>query len=73
MEVYEVKTRTARQALYTAVGQLVVHCGPGNAARTLVLPHGEDLPADIRTAIGRADIRLLRYRINKNDTVTIVE
>ncbi|MHC6156566.1 hypothetical protein ACVSQB_32920 [Bradyrhizobium elkanii] len=62
-EIYEVKSSCERQALYTAIGQVVVHddSANGDCKRFLVLPDGEAIPADVARALTRADISLIRF------------
>jgi len=63
-EVYEAKTSTDRQVLYTAIGQLIVHSAEqGKARRFLVLPNDGTLPDDIQTAIKAHHIELLRFDV----------
>lgn len=69
-EIYEVKTGADRQALYTAIGQLVVHEGDRNAgARYLVVPDEGAVPADLAVALDRLRIEVKRYRINSSDEI----
>ncbi|MCC8977587.1 hypothetical protein [Bradyrhizobium acaciae] len=65
-EIYEVKSSCERQALYTAIGQVVVHDDTRNGAckRFLVLPDGEAIPADVARALARADISLIRFTLH---------
>jgi len=62
-EVYEVKTSAQRQSLYTAIGQLMTHGWGSDIERTLIVPEGDDLTADCRTALKRLGIGLRRYSI----------
>ena len=61
IEIYEVKTSTARSDVYTAIGQLMVH-GPQRCKKVIVLPEKDALVADLREALGRHHIGLLRYK-----------
>lgn len=71
--IYEVKTSTNRQALYAGIGQLVVHgARPAGVHRHLVVPYGESIASDIETALRQLDIAMIRFRINRDDSVTIV-
>lgn len=72
-ELYEVKTSTDRQCLYTAIGQLMTHCGNGASqpSKTLVIPEG-DIPADLADCLERLNIRLRRFRINSTKKPEIV-
>ncbi|WP_166302391.1 hypothetical protein [Bradyrhizobium sp. 2S1] len=67
-EIYEVKTSCERQALYTAIGQVVVHdASPdGDCKRFLVLPDGEAIPEDVTRALTRADISLIRFTLQED-------
>lgn len=71
-EVYEVKTNAARQTLYTAIGQLLVHGIASGAAvrRFLVLPIDAFVPEDVNRALEKFGIGLLRFQMN--DSVAIV-
>ncbi|MEJ8406052.1 hypothetical protein WKI27_11910 [Brevundimonas vesicularis] len=71
-EIYEVKTGTDRQTVYTAVGQLMVHSAvaPAGVRRVLVLPRG-DLAADLKRCVDALQINVLRYDIILGDPVTI--
>jgi hypothetical protein len=70
-EVYEVKTSTSRQHLYTALGQLITHSTDGSASkRFLVLPAGEQVPEDIRKALKALCIGVLRFSFH-GDTVSL--
>lgn len=71
-EVYEVKTGTARQDLYTAIGQLMVHAKEQGCSKTLVLPDDTpEVPDDIAAALARNDISLLYYSMD-DESVTIL-
>jgi len=64
-EVYEVKPTTERYALYTGIGQVLVH---GSAAsrltrRFLVLPKAGTIPNDVRRALSSLKIGVLRFEI----------
>jgi len=65
VEVYEVKTSTARSNLYSAIGQLMVH-GAGDACRrVMVLPHKQPIAADFRDALERLEIELLKFKLDE--------
>lgn len=69
-EIYEVKTGMDRQALYTAIGQLLVHEGERNAkVRYLVVPDEGEVPDDLAGALDRLRIEVKRYRINSADEI----
>ena len=63
VELYEVKTSTGRSDVYSAIGQLMVH-GPPHCARVIVLPKRERLAEDLRRALERHHIGLLRFTLN---------
>lgn len=63
IEVFEVKTSSDRQSLYTGIGQLMVH-GNGSASRKwLVVPAGEEIPADLSQAISTLSLQIRRFEI----------
>jgi len=70
-ELYEVKSSCERQALYTAIGQIVVHDGSpsGSCKRFLVLPNDEKVPGDVTRALTRSSISLIRFEL-QGDKVT---
>lgn len=69
-EIYEVKTSMDRQALYTAVGQILVHEAGRNAkARYLVVPDEGEVPDDLNAAFDRLRIQVRRYYINAADEI----
>jgi hypothetical protein len=70
-EVFEVKTSTARPLVYSALGQLLVHGTAENCRRVMVLPKSKALSADLVEALGRLQVELLRFRLNKKG-VTII-
>ena len=73
-DVYEVKTSGARQVLYTAIGQLVVHsAGDTNVRRHLVLPADAEVPDDVALAARAGNITVQRFQIHNGKTVVIVE
>lgn len=72
IEIYEVKTSVSRQVLYTGIGQLIVHTG-SEAGRTLVVPAGDDVQADVMKGLEASGIRVLRFKIKKDGRVSIVE
>lgn len=65
IELYEVKTNTDRQSLYTAIGQLIVHGASGakDIKRFLVVPHDGSLPQDVTRSLKSLGIKVLRYQI----------
>lgn len=65
VEVFEVKTSTARSDIYSALGQLMVHGTAENCRRVIVLPLGQVLPNDLVDAFARLKVELLRFRLGK--------
>lgn len=63
VEVFEVKTSTARSDVYGAIGQLMVHGAAANCRRVIVLPHKESISADLTEALQRLGIELLRFKL----------
>ena len=63
VELYEVKTSLDRPAVYTAIGQLMVH-GSEHCEKFLLLPRGGRMPADLADALERNQIELLRFTLN---------
>ncbi len=74
MELYEVKTNTDRQTLYTAIGQIMVHepVGVESLRRFVVLPNHSEIPNDVDRAIKRLKIQILRFEMT-DDSVRILE
>lgn len=71
--LFEVKTCTGRQNLYTAIGQLTVHGSRDRGLkRYVVVPSDGVIPNDIRTCLRKVEIELLTYRI-MGDEVTILK
>lgn len=64
VELYEVKTSSDRQDVYTAIGQLAVH-GSKGCKTFLALPRGRHLPQDLADALQRHRIELLRFRLTR--------
>jgi hypothetical protein len=71
VEVFEVKTSTSRAAVYTAIGQLMVHGTSDDGRRVMVLPQKEPIATDLKEALKRLNIELLRFKLNE-DAATIV-
>ena len=64
-EVYEAKTCTGRQAMYTAVGQLIVHSGGAADTRKILVPPAEDeLPRGVAPVLITIGIEVLRFNLN---------
>lgn len=64
IEVFEAKSSGDRQAIYGAIGQLLVHGTSPGCRRTLVLPVGETLYADLKKALDRLHIQVLRCSLD---------
>jgi hypothetical protein len=70
VELYEVKTSTSRPDIYTAIGQLTVHCRASDCRRVIVLPKDDQAIAkDLGDALKRSAIEVLRFTL----TATTVE
>lgn len=67
-EIYEVKTSTDRQSIYTAIGQLINHSidASPTVKRTLVLPEGT-ISTDLERCLKSLSISLRRFVINGRD------
>ena len=65
VEVFEVKTSTARSDVYGAIGQLMVHGTAADCRRVIVLPHKESIAADLTDALQRLSIELLRFKLDE--------
>jgi hypothetical protein len=72
VEVFEIKTSTARPLVYSALGQLMVHGTTDNCRRVMVLPQDESVSGDLVEALTRLRIELVRFRLNKK-SVTIID
>jgi hypothetical protein len=71
VEVYEVKTSSERQALYTALGQLIVHSGGDKAVqKIMVLPKEEMLPEDIAAAVEAVNIKIWEFTLHEDRSCT---
>jgi hypothetical protein len=73
-ELYEVKSSCERQALYTAIGQIVVHDSSpnGGCKRFMVLPDAETIPGDVKQALNRSGISLIRFEL-RGDKVRMLK
>ncbi|MFD0928969.1 hypothetical protein ACFQ1T_04170 [Methylophilus glucosoxydans] len=71
IEVYEVKMSTARQHIYAAIGQLMVHGKNPDCKRIIVLPEGKAIASDINDAFKRMNIDLKRFRLTSTSAVII--
>ena len=68
-EVFEVKTSSARQSIYTALGQVLTHsCSPKckNPKRWLVVPQGDSLPNDIKRALLTYKVDVLSFTLDQH-------
>lgn len=65
VEVFEVKTSTARSDVYGAIGQLMVHGTAADCRRVIVLPHKEVIAADLKGALQRLSIELLKFELDE--------
>lgn len=74
-EVYEVKTGVGRQALYTAIGQLVTHAANSQSevAKFLVVPADDSIPKDLDHAVVALGIKVRRFRLKKSGQSRIVD
>lgn len=71
VEVFEVKTSTSRSDVYSAIGQLMVHGTADDCRRVIVLPHKESIASDLKDALDRLGIQLLKFRLDE-EGATIV-
>ena len=71
VEVFEVKTSTARADVYAAIGQLMVHGTSDECRRVMVLPQKELIASDLKEAMQRLNIELLKFKLDEK-AVTIV-
>lgn len=63
--LFEVKTNTDRQCMYTGVGQLLVHgAGSPGLKRFLVVPDGECLAEDIARSLSELAIGVVRFALH---------
>jgi hypothetical protein len=71
VEVFEVKTSTARSDVYSAIGQLLVHGAATNCRRVIVLPHKETIAADLQEALQRLSIELLKFKLDEQKAMIL--
>ncbi len=64
-EVFEVKTSTARSDVYGAIGQLLVHGADVDCRRVIVLPDKEAIATDLKEALQRIGIELLKFKLDE--------
>jgi hypothetical protein len=72
VEIYEVKTSSSRQNVYHAIGQLLVHGKANPCKRVIVLPDTEALKHDLESALQRLRIEIWKFKLGRNNKVTIV-
>ncbi|MBF8274904.1 MAG: hypothetical protein HW380_4009, partial [Magnetococcales bacterium] len=65
VEVFEVKTSTARSDVYGAIGQLMVHGTAADCRRAIILPHREAIADDLKGALQRLSIELLTFKLDE--------
>jgi hypothetical protein len=65
IEVFEVKTSASRFDVYAAIGQLMVHGASDNCRRVVVLPYTEGIPRDLKDALDRLNIELLKFKLDE--------
>lgn len=71
LELYEVKTSTARSDLYAAVGQLLVHGNSSACKRVLVLPEKEVIAPDLCDAMDQLQIEIRRFKLHKSGATIV--
>lgn len=71
VEVFEVKTSTARSDVYAAIGQLMVNGTSDECRRVMVLPQKEPIASDLKEALQRLNIELLKFKLDEK-AATIV-
>jgi hypothetical protein len=71
VEVFEVKTSTARSDVYCAIGQLMVHGTAAQCRRVIVLPEKEKIADDLTDAFTRLNIELVTFELDE-DKATII-
>lgn len=70
-EVFEAKTSAERSDVYQAIGQLMVHGTSNNCRRVFVLPSENSLGSDLKLALRRLNIEVLKFRFDR-DSVDIL-
>ncbi len=71
VEVFEVKTTTARPDIYSAIGQLLVHGTADDCRRVIVLPHKTNIADDLVKALQRLGIELLRFDLDAEKAMIV--
>ncbi|MDE0101584.1 MAG: hypothetical protein OXN89_04325 [Bryobacterales bacterium] len=63
LELYEVKTSSARSDIYSAIGQLMIH-SPARCRRIMVFPGDPPLPSEVGAALRRLEIDVLKFKLD---------
>lgn len=71
VEVFEVKTSTGRSDIYGAIGQLMVHGTAADCRRVIVLPHKEPIAADLKDALQRLGIELVKFKLDEQKATIV--
>jgi len=71
VEIFEVKTSTARSNVYTAIGQLMVHGTADNCRKVLVIPYKEPLASDLKDTLQQLGIEVLKFKLDKEKATII--
>jgi len=71
VEVFEVKTSTARSDIYSAIGQLMVHGKVTQCRRVIVLPNNELIAADLAATFERLNIELVRFELDEHEATIV--
>lgn len=71
VEVFEVKTSTKRSDIYGAIGQLMVHGTAKDCRRVMVLPDDEPIASDLKDALQRLGIELLRFKLDEHKATIV--
>lgn len=72
VELYEVKTSTDRNNIYSAVGQLLIHSPDLNCKKTIVIPAQGHVEDDILRAFARIGVDVVRFTFDETWEVTIL-
>lgn len=67
LEVFEVKPKTDRSSVYSALGQVMVHGGHNACKRIIVIPQDGKLPEDVAKALQRLKIELLKFKLTDSN------
>ena len=71
VEVFEVKTSTARPDVYGAIGQLMVHGTATDCRRVIVLPHKQPIAPDLKYALQRLSILLVKFKLDEQKATIV--